>query len=245
MTFRLVHHKTLSAAAILASICAFSGCSVNRRDIGEKYRAQIDQVVEEFREMSSEIPREELDLSDGPLEPAPYYHLADGLSNMAVMSRFDLDGEPHDINDPNYFTLFSTARLQNNLQSRYLAEPAENPEQYEAELKAIAELPYVLAYDLIDYRPAVFTEDSFDVQPMRMTIALYDRRSKQWRACKLIEIAPPEEIEFEYKKWQKEDSAHSKIKEHFRTQAQKQIAAYVTKQLGGSAEFDMYAEVRK
>lgn len=218
------------------------GCSSpTQREIGDRYKTQIDQLVADFRELASAIPRQDAELTGEPLYPTPYYHIADPMSNMVVLSRQELDGEYHDIDDPNNFSLFAAEGLKNQLDARYLAEPAEDAARFEAEMKALGETPYILAYDLIDFKPAVFSDSTFEVSPMRMAVSLYDRRTKQWRACRLFEFMPPDEIEFKYKEWEKEATAHSELGEHFRKQAMEQISKYVSATFGGRAEFDLYA----
>jgi hypothetical protein len=230
----------ISLGGVLIATSLISGCARSIRDVGQKYVPQIEKLASELRELSTSLPAEESLTTEGKLEPSPYYHCADTLSNMMIMSRKELLGGYQNVNDPSYFSLYACSTALRRIGYCY-PEEGEDFDRYEKEMQALIDVRYILAYDLIDHRPPVINDQTFDVQPMKMILAVYDRVAGKWRASEIIEIEPPEQIKFQYQQWNKDANAISSINQHFRNEAQLKIANFVSSQLGGLAEFDANA----
>lgn len=205
------------------------------RQIGESHKAEIEGVLAELKTLAETMPTEEFEPENKKLDLEPYMHVADRLSNTVMASKDQFTGVVKRLEDPTYFDMYTFAH-ELMLSDRFSAEPAEPT--FEAELKALINVRYVIVYYPVDYRDATITENEYLIDPLKLIVAMYDRGAKKWLFSKTFTVAPPDKIEFSYKPGQKESHAEFKVKEHFIETVEPQIDQYIESLFGGTIEFD-------
>jgi hypothetical protein len=226
--------KTIALLLLLTS-----GCSrTTMREIGEKHKAEIEAVLAEFRSIAESIPQEDFDADKKLLDVEPYLHLADLKSNTALGSRDQFMGVVKRLEDPTYFNMY-TFPYEYLLENRFAAQPAK-PE-YESEITAFIDLRYAIVYHPVDYRDAAIKEKEFLAEPLKLVLAMYDRKNKNWIFRKTFGIQPPNKIEFSYRAGQEKDNAEYAVKSFYIDTVMPQIAQYLEEQIVGTIEFDKEA----
>lgn len=227
--------RSLSNVIVLLLLLT-SGCArTTRREIGEKHKADIESVLAELRTLAESIPQKDFDADKKQLDVEPYMHVADLTSNTAMGSLDQFVGANKPLHDPTYFDMYTFA-YQYMLTERFAAEPAEPT--FEAELKAFINLRYAIVYHPVDYHDAVISEKNFQVNPLKLVLAMYDRENKNWIFTKTFAVEPPDKIEYSYRDGQKQDNAEYAVKKYYIETVMPQIAKYLEEQTGGTFEFD-------
>lgn len=218
---------------VLLLVC---GCSrTTMREIGEKHKAEIEAVLAELRTLAESIPQEDFDCENKQLDVEPYMHVADRMSNTVMGSKDNFLGIDKRTDDPTYFDMYTFA-YEGLLKDRFLAQPGEPT--FEAEVKAFIDLRYAIVYHPVDYRDAEITENEFRIDPLKMIVAMYDRKAKKWLCAKTYHLDPPTEINVSYREGQKESNAEFEVKNFFIEKLEPQIQQYIESQVGGTIEFD-------
>jgi hypothetical protein len=208
------------------------------REIGDKHKAEIEAVLAELATIAESIPEKDFDADKKLLDLEPYLHLADSMSNTVLGSRDEFMGVNKLVSDPTHFNLY-TFYPSYMLSNRIAAEPAEST--FEAEVKAFIDLRYAIVYYPVGYRDAAITDKAFVAEPLKLILAMYDRKNDQWIFRKTFTVDPPEQIEFTYGAGQKETNAEFAVKNFYYETVLPQIEKYLVEQIGGTIEFDKEA----
>ncbi|MEQ1830742.1 MAG: hypothetical protein ABL921_32625 [Pirellula sp.] len=221
---------------IVVLLLLTSGCSrTTMREIGEKHQAEIEAVLAELHTLAESIPKEDFDPESKQLDVELYMHVADRMSNTVMGSKDNFSGNTKQINDPTYFDMYAFA-YKGMLEDRFLSQRAEPT--FEAEIKAFIDLRYAIVYHPVDYRDAIITDKEFLIAPLKMVVAMYDRKAKKWLFVKTYNLEPPKEINFTFREGQRESNAEFQVKNYFIETVKPQIAQYIESQFGGTIEFD-------
>jgi hypothetical protein len=224
------------STVVVVVLLIVGGCSrTTMREIGEKHKAEIEAVLAELHALAESIPKEDFDPDSKQLDVEPYMHVADRMSNTVMGSKDQFLGIKKRLEDPTHFDMYSFA-YAGMLDDRFLARPGEPT--FEAEIKAFIDLRYAIVYHPVDYHDAVITDKEFSIDPLKMVVAMYDRKAKKWLFAKTFELDPPKEIEFSFREGQRESNAEFQVKNHFIETVKPQIAQYIEGQFGGTIEFD-------
>ncbi len=222
-------------SAIACTLLCVGGCSrTTTREIGEKYKPEIENKIAELRAVAEALPQREFD-PDAKLDAGPYMHVADPQSNTAMDSLENFLGIRKRTEDPTYFDMYTYA-FSNLLEQRFAAQPAEK--SFESEIKSFLDLRYAIVYHPVDYHQATITKEEFSIEPLKMIVALYDLKQQKWIFSKSFILSPPDKINFTYREGQKESYAVFTVKEHFIQTVKPLIVEYVKTHLGGTIEFD-------
>ena len=120
-----------------------------------------------------------------------------------------------------------------------MTDPAD--ERFADEIRATANVRYLVVYDGVNYVPAKVTEEGFVADPLDLAVGLYDRREEKWLLMHHFEIQPPNGIKFRLRNNTLEENGQFAILEHFMDKGRPLIADYLSELTGGTFEFDSRA----
>ena len=231
----------------IASIAHLTGCgrAKTMREFSVPYNEQMDALVVDMEALSSGdtlkvLYKEDFNYWKQSFEPKPYFHIADGKSNTAIVNFEQLLGLSSDLGES--IDLYLTSTLEHLLEDRFLAEPPMN-ERFFEEVPFVAKIRYFVVYSPLGFKQAIIfeNEQQFVIEPLNMAVGLYDRESKEWLMLKHFLVEPPENLEYTYRETNLEEDAQFALRDYYAEKVQPLIVEWLEESTGGTIETEMRA----
>lgn len=200
------------------------------REVAARNQAGLDGLRADFKKLGELVaanpPAKEL---AAPLDPAPSFKDDDKEGSNTVLLAWELLADPvKEIPDEDYTNLYYSHGVENIFS---WAEGEEKAfEDFEAELKGVAALRYLVAYKRLEYKePAVDGELSYTIGGAALAVHLFDR-AKQEIVCSFPVAAMSDaEVSYQYKEGENRQAAaqswaHSNLWENLREEILKGLA---------------------